>query len=278
MKSSNWMHCLASFKLYVFSRSCRVFHFCCYSFNLWLPYVFPNAGEAASCAPEGWWTTFRSWKLFKISTTNTCKMYTRFFYLCWSICNSLKKHVQAIHVFVWLFVCLFVFVEVLSVSPISLNASAIRRRTRAALESLADSWLGWIPRAMCAACCLAALLGQAKRLWQKVGLQPEEMMAKHSINIPLFLGEGKLETSAASVETFVYHSSMVSWQRLKFGSAGRLFSCCWAEPYPREAVKHLFGAGIERDLLTIRIYMWHWMYDVWTSMLQLASACFLDTY
>lgn len=28
-----------------FSRSCRVFHFCCYSFNLWLPFVFPNAGE-----------------------------------------------------------------------------------------------------------------------------------------------------------------------------------------------------------------------------------------
>jgi len=87
---------------------------------------------------------------------------------------------------------------------------------------------------------------RGKEALAKVGLQPEEMMAKHSINIPLFWGEGKLETSAASVETFVYHSSMVSWQRLKFGSAGRLFSCCWAEPYPREAVKHLFGAGIER--------------------------------
>ena len=48
-----------------------------------------------------------------------------------------RKSMSKAYMCVCLFVCLFV--EVLSVSPISLNASAIRRRTHAALESLADS-------------------------------------------------------------------------------------------------------------------------------------------
>ncbi len=259
-----------------FSQSCS-----CVSFLLLLPPIcLPKCRWAASCAPEGRCTTFRSSKLFKIFTT-CAKCIHLFLSLLMIYLQQSRKSMSK--PYMCLFVCWGSFSES-HLLECECNSTPYTGSSRK-LSRLV-TWLR-IPRTTPVPLDVISHSGQAKRLWQKWACNKRRWWRNTALTSyfdPLYLfifwgGEvgdfcckhwhmclsfvnSKLTTfEIGKCRTSLF--MLLSWTISKRGSEAFVWSWNW------------------KDLWTIWIYMWHWMYDVtdvWSSMLQLATACLLDTY
>ena len=278
MKSWDWMHCLASFKLCVFHKVVRMFHFCCYSLNLWRPYVCPNAGERP-VVPRKAGAPHSDPQNCSKSLQQTCaKCIHLFLSLLMIYLQQSRKNMSK--PYMCLFVCWGSFSES-HLLECECNSTPYTGSSRK-LSRLV-TWLR-IPRTTPVPLDVISHSGQAKRLWQKWvcnkrrwwqntaltsyfdplflgGVEVGDFCCKHWHMCLSFVNSKLTRFEIAKCRTSLF--MLLSWTMSKRGSEAFVWSWNW------------------KDLLTIRIYMWHWMYDVtdvWSSMLQLATACLLDTY